>query len=143
MLDTLCPPAILYLGFSLVQIIIDIFKNMYNTAIIKFIVMIVFTIILNVLCNAGLSVISWMIVFIPFIMMTILTSLLLFVFGLSPSTGKLDYKVEYPGDKKNNGNSVYIMHGDETIKNSIPNDYITEHDNTDNNDKKSVSNKVE
>ena len=80
--------------------------------------MIVFTIILNVLCNAGLSVISWMIVFIPFIMMTILTSLLLFVFGLSPSSGKLDYKVEYPGDKKINGNSVYITHGDEYIENS-------------------------
>lgn len=119
MLEGLCPPAILYLGFSLIQIIIDIFKNMYNTAIIKFIVMIVFTIILNILCNAGLSVISWMIVFIPFIMMTILTSLLLFVFGLSPSSGKLDYKVEYP-EKKNNGNSVYAIHGDEKIKNSTP-----------------------
>jgi hypothetical protein len=119
MLEDLCPPAILYLGFSLIQIIIDIFKNMYNTAIIKFIVMIVFTIILNILCNAGLSVISWMIVFIPFIMMTILTSLLLFVFGLSPSSGKLDYKVEYP-EKKNNGNSVYAIHGDEKIKNSTP-----------------------
>ncbi len=88
MLDNLCPPAILYLGFSLIQIIIDIFKNMYNTAIMKFIVMIVFTIILNILCSSGLSVISWMIVFIPVIMMTILTSLLLFVFGLSPSSGK-------------------------------------------------------
>jgi hypothetical protein len=119
MLEDLCPPAILYLGFSLIQIIIDIFKSMYNTAIIKFIVMIVFTIILNILCNAGLSVISWMIVFIPFIMMTILTSLLLFVFGLSPSSGKLDYKVEYP-EKKNNGNSVYAIHGDEKIKNATP-----------------------
>ncbi len=31
-------------------------------------------------------------------MMTIITSLLLYVFGLSPSTGKLDYTVDYPND---------------------------------------------
>jgi hypothetical protein len=131
MLDNLCPPAVLYLGFSLIQIIIDIFKNMYNTAIMKFIVMIVFTIILNILCSSGLSVISWMIVFIPFIMMTILTSLLLFVFGLSPSSGKLDYKVEYPGNKKTNVNSVYVTHGDENIMNSKTDDVNSNADKTD------------
>jgi len=101
MLGNLCPPALLYLGFSLTQIIIDIFKNMYNTAIVKFIVMIVFTIVLNIMCASGLSVVAWMLVFIPFILMTIITSILLFVFGLSPSNGKLDYNVEYPNNSKN------------------------------------------
>ena len=96
MIDQLCPPALLYVAFSITQIIIDIFKNMYNTAFFKFIVMIIFTIVLNVLCQRGLGIISWMIVFIPFIMMTIITSLLLVVFGLSPTTGGLDYKVDYP-----------------------------------------------
>jgi hypothetical protein len=100
MLDNLCPPALLYLGFSLTQIIIDIFKNMYNTAIVKFIVMIVFTIVLNIMCASGLSVVAWMLVFIPFILMTIITSMLLFVFGLSPSKGNFDYNVEYPSDNK-------------------------------------------
>lgn len=101
MLGNLCPPALLYLGFSLTQIIIDIFKNMYNTAIVKFIVMIVFTIVLNIICASGLSAIAWMLVFIPFILMTIITSILLFVFGLSPSNGTLDYNVEYPKKSKN------------------------------------------
>ena len=32
MLEKLCAPAILYIAFSLTQIIIDIFKEMYNTA---------------------------------------------------------------------------------------------------------------
>lgn len=127
MLDSLCPPAILYLGFSLIQIIVDIFKNMYNTAIVKFIVMIVFTLILNILCNSGLTIISWMIVFIPFIMMTILTSILLFVFGLSPTSGKLDYKIEYPGKQKSNGNSIYVIHGDEYISNSDKNKTVTKY----------------
>lgn len=95
-LEELCPPALLYIAFSLTQIIIDIFKSMYNTAFFKLIVMIIFTIILNVLCKRGLGVISWFIVFMPFIMMTVITALLLYVFGLSPFTGKLSYDVQYP-----------------------------------------------
>jgi hypothetical protein len=91
MLNDLCSPALLYLGFSLIQIIIDIIKNMYNTALLKFVVMIIFTLLLNILCNSGLNVIAWILVFVPFIMMTVITSLLLYVFGLSPYNGKLEY----------------------------------------------------
>jgi hypothetical protein len=87
-LENICGPVILYLGFSLIQIIIDIFKNLYNTAFLKFFVMIIFSVILNILCNMNLTVISWILVFIPFIFMTFITSILLFVFGLSPSSGK-------------------------------------------------------
>jgi hypothetical protein len=96
MLDKLCPPALLYVAFSITQIIIDIFKNMYNTAFFKFIVMVIFTIALNMLCQNGLGVISWFIVFVPFVMMTIITTLMLIVFGLSPTTGKLKYNIDYP-----------------------------------------------
>ena len=102
MLFNLCGPSILYLGFSITQIIIDLFKNMYNTAILKFMIMIFFTLILNVLCSKGLTTISWFIVFIPFILMTIITSILLFVFGLSPSSGNFDYNIYYPPNYKNN-----------------------------------------
>jgi hypothetical protein len=98
MIDKLCPPAILYLGFSLTQIIIDTFKGFYNTAFFKTIVMIIFTLLLNILCNKGLGVISWLIVFIPFILMTYITAVLLFVFGLSPTSDNLDYNVKYPDD---------------------------------------------
>ena len=107
MLENLCPPAILYIAFSLTQIVIDIFKNMYNTAFFKFLVMIIFSVALNILCSRGLSVISWFIVFVPFIMMTVITTILLFVFGLSPSSGKLDYSVEYP-NSQNNTNTVVV-----------------------------------
>ena len=107
MLEKLCPPAILYIAFSLTQIVIDIFKNMYNTAFFKFLVMIIFSVALNILCSRGLSVISWFIVFVPFIMMTVITTILLFVFGLSPSSGKLDYSVEYP-NSQNTTNTVVV-----------------------------------
>ena len=100
MLEKLCAPAILYIAFSLTQIIIDVFKEMYNTAFFKFIVMVIFSIVLNILCQRGLGVISWFIVFVPFIMMTIITTMLLFVFGLSPATGGLDYTVDYPNAQK-------------------------------------------
>ncbi len=84
-----CGPSILYLGFSLIQILIDLYKGLYNTTFIKFIIMIVFTVFLNILCQSGLTVISWFIVFIPFISMTLITSLLLMVFGLNPSLGNV------------------------------------------------------
>ena len=58
--------------------------------------MIVFTILLNILCEKGLGVVSWMIVFVPFIFMTLITSILLFSFGLTPSRGRVgDYEVKY------------------------------------------------
>ena len=92
LLSTLCPPALLYVGFSVVQIIIDTLKGSYNTALFKFIITIVFTILLNTLCRQGLGIVSWLIVFLPFILMTFLTTLLLFVFDLSPTTGKLSHQ---------------------------------------------------
>lgn len=90
-LEFLCPPAILFIAFSITQIIIDVFKQLYNTALIKFIVMIIFTFTLNILCSNGMSIISWMIVFIPFITMTIITTILLTTMGLSPSSGTTTY----------------------------------------------------
>lgn len=101
-LEQLCPPALLYVGFSLTQIIIDIFKKMYNTAFFKLIVTFIFTMLLNILCKQGLGVVSWFIVFVPFIMMSIITTLLLFVFGLSPFTGKLNYNVDYQDNSQTN-----------------------------------------
>ena len=86
----LCAPALIYVAFSLTQIIIDTFKGLYNTAFFKAIVMIIITILLNALCQAGMGIVSWIIVFIPFIFMSIIVAILLYVFGLNPSTGKLN-----------------------------------------------------
>jgi hypothetical protein len=85
----LCPPALIYLFFCATQIIIDIYKGLYNTAVIKFIIMIIITTLLNALCQGGLGVISWLIVFIPFIFMTVVVSILLYVFGLDVATGEI------------------------------------------------------
>ena len=88
-LKEICPPALIYLIFSITHITIDTFKAQYNTAFAKMWVALVFTIILNYLCRQGLGIISWFIVFIPFILMTLIISILLYVFGLDPATGRL------------------------------------------------------
>lgn len=85
----LCAPALIYLIFSLTQILIDIFKGLYNVSFFKFLVMVLFTILLNILCRRGLSLVSWVIVFVPFMLMSIITAVLLYVFGVDPQTGKL------------------------------------------------------
>jgi len=100
----LCPPAIIYLVFSLTQIIIDTFKGLYNTAFFKFIVMIIITVLLNLLCKSGMGVVSWIIVFIPFIFMTVIVTILLYVFGLSPTTGKVTTP---PPPPPKQGNLIY------------------------------------
>jgi len=87
----LCAPAIIYLIFSATQILIDTYKHLYNTAIMKVIVTIMVTLLLNILCEQGLGLVSWIFVFIPFILMTVIVSMLLYVFGLDAATGKLDY----------------------------------------------------
>ncbi len=93
----ICPPALIYLAFSLTQIVIDTFKGLYNTAFFKVIVMIIITILLNTLCQGGMSIISWIIVFIPFMFMTVIVGILLYVFGLDPATGTLKFKCNEDG----------------------------------------------
>ena len=88
MLAELCPPALIYLIFSTTQIVIDTIKGFYNTAFLKLWVTFAFTILLNFLCSRGLGIVSWIIVFIPFILMTLIISILLIMFGLDPSTGR-------------------------------------------------------
>jgi hypothetical protein len=133
MIDKLCPPAILYLGFSLTQIVIDTFKGFYNTAFFKTIVMIIFTLLLNILCKQGLSIISWLIVFIPFILMTYITAVLMFVFGLSPSSDNLDYDVKYPDDypdellivRNPSNNTTVVNKTDNNDEEYDPNDFTS------------------
>ena len=83
----LCPPALIYIVFSIAQIIIDTFKGLYNTAFMKFVVAILVTLLLNGLCDGGLGIISWIIVFVPFILMTFVVAMLLYIFGLNATIG--------------------------------------------------------
>jgi tetrahydromethanopterin S-methyltransferase subunit E len=104
----LCAPAIIYLIFSITQILIDTFKGLYNTAFMKVIVTVMVTLLLNILCEKGLSVVSWIIVFIPFILMTVIVSMLLYIFGLDAATGSLNYKCDGKNSKTKCGDGITI-----------------------------------
>ena len=111
--NQLCPPALIYLIFSTTQVIIDSVKGLYNTALMKIWVAILFTILLNYLCSLGLGTISWLIVFIPFILMTLVVAVLLLMFGLDPSTGKLkiENKKKHKHHKHGPGENDTHSHG--------------------------------
>lgn len=104
-MEDICSPAIIYIAFSFVHILIDIFKNLYNDALVKFVIMLVFTTVLNILCQRGLGVVSWFIVFIPFITMTLLSHLVLLVLSEnSNNEGKQSNidEINYLRSNKNN-----------------------------------------
>jgi hypothetical protein len=106
----LCAPALIYVAFSLTQIIIDTFKGLYNTALFKVVVMVVITILLNALCQAGMGIVSWVIVFVPFILMSVIVAILLYVFGLDPATGQLKLKCsncDSSNTTTKSGNMIY------------------------------------
>ena len=63
------------------------------------------TILLNALCQLGMSIISWIIVFIPFIFMSLIVAILLYIFELDPATGKLNINTN--NSQQQGGNLVF------------------------------------
>jgi ATP/ADP translocase len=88
MLNEICMPALIYLIFSFTHVIIDTYKGLYNTAMIKFWIGIVVTLLLNILCKNGLGIVSWIIIFVPFLLMALIATIILFALNLDPATGK-------------------------------------------------------
>ena len=66
--DSKCTPTTFYLVFAGVQIFMDLVNGIYYSAIVKFLIMIVFSTLLNILCMRNLGIVSWILVFMPFIL---------------------------------------------------------------------------
>jgi hypothetical protein len=88
LLNYLCPPALIYVVFFLIQIVIELGHKKYKQALVQTIICIIFTCILQIFCNANLSIVSWILVFIPIIMYTYMVLLILMVFRLNPDGAK-------------------------------------------------------
>ena len=84
-IQQLCKPAIIYLVFSISQILFDIYGQMYTLALVKFAVSFIITALLNYLCYSGFSNVSWILVFIPFMLMTVVVSILLLAVSINPN----------------------------------------------------------
>jgi len=110
-IKNICPPALIFIIFSLVQMIFDVLQGAYNTAFFKGVVLIMVGILLNLLCQRGLSVVSWIIVFIPFIFISVIVAVLLYAFGLDPNTGMLNTTPDTDENKDDDNNTVIIRQG--------------------------------
>ena len=89
MLGGICSPALVYLAFSLTQVVADTVLGLYNTALIKLVVGVLVTALLEALCSRGLTLVSWLVVMVPFALMSVVVGLLLFALGLDPAQGRL------------------------------------------------------
>lgn len=104
MLEKICSPALLYLAFSMVQITVDLFQGQYQTSLLKFIIMIIFTAVLNILCMNGYTKFVWFIVIIPILMLTYISSILFYIFGIHPGKDTVNVqKKQRGGNRMRNG----------------------------------------
>jgi hypothetical protein len=85
----ICPPALVYIFFTISQIIIDIYQEKIDEPFLKTIVGIIVTGLLVILCKKGFSNIAWIIVLVPFLLMVIVSGILVFTLGYDPTTGQL------------------------------------------------------
>lgn len=95
LLKKLCSPALLYFVISIIGIVLVMFQNIGNNNsyhigsfsmqvpstlmvfIMKIIYVIFWTWILNLLCKGGFSVLSWLFVLFPFILMFVVLGLVM------------------------------------------------------------------
>lgn len=70
MINKLCTPAFIYLIFGIAHIIMSIFNSAYFMAMKQFLMTLLFATLLNMLCERNMSVISWILIVIPFVLMS-------------------------------------------------------------------------
>lgn len=80
-LDSFCPPAIVYLVFSTVHVLMSIFDGDKKGAFLQALMGLLITLLLQFLCMSGLSILSWIIAFLPLIFYTYMVILLYSIFG--------------------------------------------------------------
>jgi hypothetical protein len=93
------------------------YNKSYDNALQKTIIMILISILLNILCDRGYDTVAWFIVFIPFILMSIITGLLIYYFGLNTQTGDINYNKYVKTD--NLGNILIYNPNYNPIKNPV------------------------
>ena len=74
-IDTLCPPALLYLLYIVIQVGLDISLGLFLTAAVKVVMGLAGTVILDALCGVDLGIVAWAIIATPFIMTALATSI--------------------------------------------------------------------
>jgi hypothetical protein len=74
-IEDLCPPALLYLLFLVVQLGLDASLGMWATLVVKVILGGATVVILDTLCSVELGVVSWFLVAAPFLITALATAI--------------------------------------------------------------------
>ena len=74
-INELCPPALLYLLYIVINIGLDLAGSRFATAAIKFVMGVSGVIVLDALCSVDLGIVSWAIVATPFLIVALTTSI--------------------------------------------------------------------
>ena len=74
-IEDLCPPALLYLIFLVVQLGLDASLGMWVTLVVKAILGFATVIVLDTFCGIELSIVSWFLVATPFLVTALATAI--------------------------------------------------------------------
>jgi hypothetical protein len=74
-IESLCPPALLYLLYIVIQVGLDISLGLFLTAAVKLVMGVAGTVILNAFCGVDLGVVSWAIIATPFVITALAMSI--------------------------------------------------------------------
>lgn len=76
-IEELCPPALLYLVFIVVQVGLDASLGLYLTAVVKVVMGLAGVLILDAFCDVDLGIVSWAIMATPFIITALASAIAL------------------------------------------------------------------
>ena len=113
--QSLCPPAFLYMLYALVHIGLDLSLGLYLTAFIKAATGVGLVFLLDAFCRVDLGVISWVVIATPFVITALASSIAM---GLQLDRTMTKYVVEKftpltADDKKNRDRYVTQLKGGE------------------------------
>jgi hypothetical protein len=74
-IESLCPPALLYMLYIVIQVGLDLSLGLVLTAVVKLVMGVAGAVILNAFCSVDLGVVSWAIIATPFIMTALAMSI--------------------------------------------------------------------
>ncbi len=74
-IEDLCPPALLYLIFLVIQLGLDVSLGLWVTLVIKAVLGLAVVVVLDMFCGVGLGVVSWFLVAAPFIITALGTAI--------------------------------------------------------------------
>lgn len=108
----ICPPALIFVIYMAIQVVIDIFQGYFNTAIVKIVILFIFGAGLNMLCQEGFTVVAWVLIFIPFVLMSLIVVIILYMLDKKETVGN----VENEEDRKKHHPPVIVLPNNYSIQ---------------------------